>query len=70
MGVCRDRFRTAVNVYGDSYGAAVVNQLCRKQLSEGQDEVEEDSTTSKSQINNGYVSTISVPSHDYTIEKF
>ena len=28
----RDRFRTAVNVLGDSYGAGIVDHLCRNDL--------------------------------------
>uniref|UniRef100_A0A914W0C4 Amino acid transporter n=1 Tax=Plectus sambesii TaxID=2011161 RepID=A0A914W0C4_9BILA len=63
-----DRFRTAVNVHGDSYGAAVVDRLCRQQLSEAQHEMEE-LPASKGQDNNGYVSTISVPNQDYCVQK-
>ena len=31
---CRDRFRTAVNVLGDSFGAGIVAHLSQKELEE------------------------------------
>ena len=38
----RDRFRTVINVIGDSYGAAIVHHLSRHELSRGSGcEVEE-----------------------------
>jgi len=29
---CRERFRTAVNIMGDSYGAGIVNHLSKSEL--------------------------------------
>ena len=49
----RDRFRTQVNVWGDSVGAGIVERLCQDQLSKMDDE----EITEKSQngeLNHGY----------------
>ena len=34
MLLCRDRFRTAINVMGDSFGAGIVEHLSRNDLDE------------------------------------
>ena len=39
MTCCRDRFTTAVNVFGDAYGASIVEQLSTKELEEGSSEL-------------------------------
>ena len=40
MICCRERFTTAVNVFGDAYGASIVEQLSKKELREGCDELD------------------------------
>jgi len=38
---CRDRIRTSVNVLGDSYGAGIVDHLCKAELQQQDQEREE-----------------------------
>ena len=52
--VCsRDRFRTQVNVWGDSVGAGIVEKLAGNQLDTLGDAIDNDATE-KGEHNNGY----------------
>ena len=52
--VCsRDRFRTQVNVWGDSVGAGIVEKLAGNQLDTLGDAIDND-TKDKGEHNNGY----------------
>ncbi|XP_046584551.1 excitatory amino acid transporter 1-like [Haliotis rubra] len=49
-----DRFRTAINVLGDAFGAGIVAHLARKEL----EKMDKDVETGQGEINNGYISSI------------